>query len=379
MSGKRSPGGRWQQMRVVARREQRRLARRGRRYHGFDIDELLAKHHPVPNPAYKPTRRLKVRGRIMLDMPPRLDCITDGDWSELARILATIRHEALRGSHRRIVLNFFEVTSMAPEAAVALVAEIQRCREFSDPRTVITGTYPQSHDVAALLCDVGFFKALQVREPPRPKTFTPRTYVQISRKNANIPSIADDLLECFEQVFDFYPADRKRLYVALQESIDNVFEHAYPADSKAPHFLKEWWLLGYADRDLGTISFTFYDQGAGIPATIKGRQPDRIKAALSRWTDGHWIRRAIDRGVSRHDSKRRGHGLQRLREFINEIDVEGSLRVVANRGLTRFTRDGGSVVGTITEELNGTLVVWQLRGVDVTVPNESDGDLQNAA
>lgn len=379
MKGKQSPNERWRKVRVSTRRERKRLARRGRAYYGFDLDVFRSKHRPVPNPSYRAPKRRKLRGLVMLDVPKRLDCETETDWSVLAELLRDIRLQSLQGAHRKVVLNFFEVEAVAPEAAVALVAEIQRCRAFCDPRVTITGTYPSSHDIAALLCDVGFFKALRVKEPPRPKSFTQRTYVQISRKNASLPEFARDLLKCFEQVFDFDPADRKRLYVALLESMDNVFEHAYPTDSKAPHFNKEWWLSGYADSGQGTISFTFYDQGAGIPATIRGRQPDRIRSFLSVWSDGQWIKRAVERGVSRHKSKRRGHGLQRLREFIEELDVDGSLRVIANHGLASFTSDGKFTVGALREELNGTLVVWQLRGVHVTVPERSDGDIQNAA
>lgn len=379
MTGKQSPNSRFSQVRLTARREKRRLARRGHLFRGFDLDEFLAKHSPVPNPGYKLPHVKKLRGRLVLLIPERLNCTTTTDWEALAALLTRIRHESLKGNHRRVILDFRGVQSVAPEAAVALVAEIQRCRAFCDRRVTITGTYPRSADVSSLLCDIGFFKALKVKEPMLPKSFTPRTYIQISRKNANIPSIADDLLECFEQVFDFDPADRRRLYVALQESIDNVFEHAYPDGSTTPTFLKEWWLLGYADRDLGLISFTFYDQGAGIPATIRGRQPDRIKSALMGWSDDRWIKRAIEKGVSRHDSKRRGHGLQKLREFITELDVDGSLQVVANCGLTTFTKSGGTIGAALKEELNGTLVVWQVRGVDVTVPRESVGASPHAA
>ena len=376
--GGQSPRTRGSQIRVAARREKRRLARRGLIFRGFDLDEFLAKHSPVPNPAYRPAHIKKLRGRLVLVIPEKLNCYTTSDWETLAALLTKIRHESLKGNHRRVILNFHRVQSIAPEAAVALVAEIQRCRAFCDRRVTITGTYPKSADVSALLCDVGFFKALKVREPALPKSFKPRAYVQISRKNANIPSIADDLLECFEEVFDFHPDDRRRLYVALQESIDNVFEHAYPEGSTDPTFLKEWWLLGYADRHLGLISFTFYDQGAGIPATIRGRQPDRIRSTLAGWSDDRWIKRAIEKGVSRHKSKRRGHGLQKLREFISGLDVSGSLQVVANYGLATFTTTGGTIGTRLREELNGTLVVWQLRGIDVTVPKELSGDVPHA-
>lgn len=268
---------------------------------------------------------------------------------------------------------------MAPEAAVTIVAEIQRCTEFANARTTITGTYPASHDVASLLCDVGFFKALQIKAPMLPKAFKKRSYVQIERHNSTIAEVADHLLDCFSEVFNFEGDDRRRLHIALVECMDNVFEHAYLEDSAKPHLIKEWWLAGYADRVDGTISFSFYDQGAGIPTTIRARQRDRVRKFLTTWTDSDWIQRAVSKGVSRHKSRRRGHGLETLQEFIHRIDVEGSLVVIANHGLVMFPSTGSSSVSNLTKALHGTLVSWQLRGINVQVPSQSTEESSNAA
>lgn len=379
MNGTGVPRDRWRQLRLAEKREARGLSRKGKVYRGWDA--FNSAHAPVRNPTYKGKLRGKFKGRRTIDVPTKLDCTTAEDWSALAELLDTIRTAALRSRFRRVVLNFHEVESLAPEAAVALVAEIQRCRAFCNERTEITGTYPASHDVAALLCDVGFFKALGVKEPVRPKQYAPRTYVQIERRNSSTPETADDLLDCFSEVFDFDPPDRKRLYVALVESMDNVYEHAYPPASTAAHFMREWWLLGYADRVHNTVGFTFYDQGAGIPATIRNRQNDRVRSRLRGWSDGDWISRAVSKGVSRHKSKRRGHGLHNLKEFIGRLDpeIDGSLQVLANCGLVTFTSKGNKDVSKITKELYGTLVVWKLRGFEVNVPAASDGEQADAA
>ncbi|TSK02094.1 sensor histidine kinase [Xanthomonas citri pv. glycines] len=373
--GKRSPRTRWIQVRLSRERGRRRAARRAKLYNPPPIE--LA-HSPKLNPNYRMGGGRKFKGSSFIEIPLRLECHTPDDWDILLALLRHIRRAALVDHLRRVVLNFHDVQFIAPEAAVTIVAEIQRCKEFCDKRTTITGTYPSSHNVASLLCDVGFFKALQIKPPALPKAFLRRTYLQIERHNQTIAEVADQLLDCFSEVFDFEGGDRKRLHVALVESMDNVFEHAYLPHSTRPDLIREWWLAGYADKDEGTISFTFYDQGAGIPSTIRARQGDRIRSYLSNWTDGRWIERALSKGVSRHGSKRRGHGLLKLREFIDRIDVEGSLRVIANRGFVTFNSDGRSAVSNTTKDLHGTLVSWQLRGITVQVPGATPGEVGHA-
>lgn len=374
--GKRSPADRWYQVRIARKRGLRRSKRRYKRY---SPRLPIVAHTPEINPRYERSTASKFRGTHFIHIPQRLDCEADADWEMLTSLLKEIKRAALDGHYRRVVLNFHEVQAMAPEAAVTIVAEIQRCSEYCDPRTTITGTYPASPEVASLLTDLGFFKALDIRVPALPKAFQRRSYVQIERHNSTVAEIADELLDCFSEVFPFDTEDRKRLHVALVESMDNVFEHAYLPASTDPDLVKEWWLAGYADKVEGTISFTFYDQGAGIPTTIRARKKDRLPSYVGRWTDGQWISRALSKGVSRHASKRRGHGLMKLKEFIEGLDVEGSLRVVANHGLVTFQADGSGSISNIAKDLHGTLVSWQLRGISVQVPDQQSGEKVNAA
>lgn len=350
------------------------MARRDRAY---DPGRWDAEHRPLPNPAFRLKGR--TRGTKTIEVPNALDCETLEDWKALVALINVIRSAALEGNFKRVVLNFHDVASMAPEAAVTIVAEIQRCSAFCEKRTQITGTYPSSHDVAALLRDVGFFRALDIKAPPLPAGFQPRSYVQIERNNEIVPEIVGKLLDCFSEVFVFDDEDRKRLHVALVESMDNVFQHAYPKRSDSPDLLREWWLAGYADHSQSAICFIFYDQGAGIPTTIKARQKPRLLRLMGGWSDGQWIQRAVRKGMSRHVSRRRGHGLEKLREFIDRLDVEGSLRVVANAGSVVFPSNGNSMAYDVGGKLHGTLVVWRLKGVEIQSPDHTQSGSINAA
>ncbi|WP_288431840.1 ATP-binding protein [uncultured Stenotrophomonas sp.] len=375
MEGKHSPRSRAAQIRLTKERERRRLRRRGRNYDPLRVWMLTESEEQKPNPYFK--IRGKPKGQLQIDVPSSLACDTPADWELLCSLLVKVREASLERAYKKILLNFHDVVAMSPEAAVTIVAEIQRCNAFCKGRTEITGTYPAAHDVAWLLDDVGFFKALDIKSPPFPKKYQPRSFLQIERNHRSEAEVADRLLDCFSRVFQFEKTDRKRLHVALLECMDNVFEHAYAVESADPYLFREWWLAGYADAKDGTIGFAFYDQGSGIPATIRSKKRRTMKERFEnvrRWSDAKWIERAVRKGVSRHSSARRGHGLVKLKRFVDKLGVVGSLRVVANKGIATFHSDKTTDGSTLKEALNGTLVVWQLSGVAVVVPEANENE-----
>ncbi|MEN1956550.1 hypothetical protein [Luteimonas changyuni] len=298
-----------------------------------------------------------------MELPPRLDYDCEEDWLRLLGFVGRLRDAALSGEHKKITLDFSDVETLSVEAAVLLVAEIHRCSSFLGRRTQITGTYPRDPAISSLLTEIGFFKALDIREPLLPKSYAPVTFVQIERGNRTDAELANRLLDCFTHVFAFEPADRRRLHVALIECMDNVYQHAYAEPGRNPYLLNEWWLVGFADEASSTISFTFYDQGAGIPTTIRRKQHKRIADRLRHWNDAKWLERAVQKGVSRLSSKRRGYGLTKLNEFVRELQVIGSLTVVSNLGAVIFPSTSSVRLHPLSVGLKGTLVTWQLTGI----------------
>lgn len=357
--GRQGPNDRWRQMALSRKRGTKRQARKGKIYDPYSWS--LKKHVPKPNPRIR--LKGKARGTKMIEFPGEVLFGTPEEVDLAVGLISELRSSALDGSFKRIVIDHSKLERLAPEVALLLLAEIQRCEAYCRSRTKITGIYPQSHDVAELLTEIGFFDALGIKAPVLPATHKPRTYVRIERHNKATARLAHSLLECFSKEFTFDDDDRKRLHVALVECMDNVFEHAYKFSSKEPYLYKEWWLVGYADHSDSSIGFMFYDQGAGIPKTIRRRKKRRVLDRLSGWTDANWIHRAVRKQISRHRSGRRGHGLEKLKRFLDRLDVEGSLRVLANRGDVEFFTSGKPArVVDLDRALDGTLIVWKLRG-----------------
>lgn len=306
-------------------------------------------HRPETNPRFKITG--KGHGTLTISLPENLDFSADTERDKVLDIVRQVKDASLHQRHKRVVLDFSKVKVISPEVAVIMLAEIQRCRAYCTGKTYLTGTYPKVHVVSSLLIDIGFFDALGVKKPRLPKSYSSRTYLKIERQNKTLAAVADNLLDCFCQEVALESSDRKRLHVALIECMDNVFQHAYIGASADPHLYREWWMAGYADHDDNLISFVFYDQGAGIAETIKRRKPRRVLERLGGWSDGRWIERAINKPISRLDSKRRGHGLEKLKKFLDRTDMSGTLTVMANNGEVSMMARGPAKQSTLSVPL----------------------------
>lgn len=370
MSGRHNPKQQWKQVMLASRRDAQRVARKGRKYDPF---RWACRHTLRPNPRFK--LKGKFRGSKTLAAPDTATFQGPAQVEAAISFVADLRKAALEGHFKKILIDLSNVTSMSPEVALLILAEIQRCKAYCEGRSRITGTYPKNHDVAELLIEIGFFKALDIKPPKIPGSRAPRTYLRIESENRTLAKVVDSLLACFSKEFSFEDDDRKRLHVALIECMDNVFEHAYKVESGDPYLYKEWWLAGYADHEDSSIGFIFYDQGAGIPSTIRTKQQKRVLDRLRNWADADWIERAVRKQISRHASGRRGHGLEKLKKFLDRLDVEGSLRVVANRGdVEFFTSEKDTRIDRLEGSLDGTLIIWRLRGIKQCSPELALGN-----
>ena len=119
---------------------------------------------------------------------------------------------------------------------------------------------------------------------------------------------------------------------------------------------RSWWLLGYRDTESGEIAYCFYDQGVGIPATIRPRLPDRIRSLFP--SGSRLIRRAVQLGhYSRTGKPSRGRGLPTLHRFI-ESAARGELLIFAGESRCIFRSGQKPLLDDFSERLQGTLISW---------------------
>ena len=307
-------------------REARRISRLGVVY---NPNKEVGVHNPTINKRFKaidPTR-----GKIVLPFPRRMNFRENLE--ETLVFFEILKKEIIHGIHTEVMLDHKDLEKICPEAAIIFFAELQRGLKYKSTKKRIRGNYPTNPEVAKILTDIGFYSSLNIRAPTISAAEPGRSFFKVIPGNKTDARIADRLVRHFEKVVTIEPIARKRLLAALIECMDNVHSHAYRDDKYAPDLIGEWWVAGFIDKKVGQLGFIFFDQGVGVPTTLKEKWVVKIKNLVG-MHDGELLQHAVLKGITRRDSKRHGNGFPSFKDFINEIEDEagGFLRVISIRG-----------------------------------------------
>ena len=331
------------------KREKYRLSRLNVRYN----PNKQARRTTRINPRFRPVE--PVRGVEIIRAPMTLN-LSDA-MEDTLEFIAKIHNSTIYGKKVYIRIDLSRVSELSPAAALVFITEIKRCIQYAGSRR-ISGLWPNDVKVMKILDDIGIFRILNIRPPTRPQYDL--SYFKIMEGVRNEGKVADALIRHFERNGKFQPIARKRLFSALIECMDNVRIHAYDRTSTNPYLQGEWWMAGYCDFEQKSVMFLFFDQGDGIPATIKEREERTLRQRII-WSESDRLRDAVTIGVSRKQGKRRGKGLPSLRGFIDELAEEGYLRVVSNHAEFTYHKKKNSESRELSTSLNGSLIAWSIR------------------
>ena len=134
--------------------------------------------------------------------------------------------------------------------------------------------------------------------------------------------------------------------------------------SSDPSFIGHWWMAGFVDVVTKQVAFVFYDQGLGIPATLRNKHSSR-RIPFFKMPAPKMIKEAVLYGKSREESDRHGSGLPSLKEVIENSESNGFLRVMSGGGDFLFRKAGSHVSQDISNPLSGALISWSLHSDDV--------------
>jgi anti-anti-sigma regulatory factor len=356
--------------RTAVIRAQERISRKGRRYNPYKSSVISHQLRVNQNVLIDGSRA----GKSIVKSPKVLDF--RGQSEDALRFLREIREEVINGKTHNVLVDLTALEEISPACAVVLLAEMTRCATYSNRAKRLTGNFPKTDRAKQLLTDIGFFRSFQVRAPEFAASKESRVYVKTIAGNRSDGRYTKPVIHLFEQVCQFNPVAGKRLYGALIECMDNVKGHAYPANvGDRPDLIGEWWMCGFADPVNRQLALVFYDQGEGIPRTIKRVRSIRMRSYLN-FDDSRILKKAITLGLSSKKDKRRGTGLPSLREFV-DYAPGGFLRVISGTGDVRYIGSTKRIeTKRLTEPLAGSLIVWTIRETPDNGEVESESDLQ---
>jgi len=301
--------------------------------------------------------------RVIIKLPEVLDF--EEYYEPTASHFDLLRRGSHIGRHLALV-RFDKIRHISPSAALVLASEVDRWNQLRGGR--LKAAVESWHEqIRRLLRQMGYFELLNIGAPLDEKNgYSDPQFLRFKRgdeNDRNAGELARQLRVEIEQLVGFN-IKRHLLFEGLSEAITNVGQHAYP---DASFKVKQWWLSASYHKEKRRLCVMFYDQGAGIPATLPTSDViERLREYFDTWPDSRKIEAAMEVGRSATGATERGKGLQNLVEFAKAHD-EGRLSIYSLNGMYRLNvrnENGQQTVETIQRDyvnsINGTLIEWEV-------------------
>ena len=291
------------------------------------------------------------------------DFSLESNFLGVVNLLQQIRTQSKRRRNESVYINFREIQQLSPTAALVLVAELDRWNHFPLQKKLRTTDVEQWNiEVRRQLADMGFFDLLDAINPTTGENTrdAETRYVKFrTGTKADGEAIHSLREQDLEPVAGKIPR-KQHLYAAVTEAMTNVVHHAYEDGNIRPN----WWLSASHNATNGQVTIIIYDQGMGIPNTLRRKFRELI-LQLGPLDHARMIRAAHDLTRTATGQAHRGHGLQRdIRGYLNDLNCEAYYKVTSLEGEYSYERtlDGQEkhIVKSNPRPLNGTLIEWRL-------------------
>lgn len=304
-------------------------------------------------------------GQFSAQFPARFSLLENP--AETLDFFRETRAFTLENPTRTIVFKHGTIKMISPETAIVLIAELTLANAYTRGIEMNSERDLTHMDAAAfkILKDIGYWDYFGVIDGPETEGVCSTNVLRhVHGYEGNLRFI-HDLMAHFEPDKNFGVTGRQALVSAIGECMANALEWAYPDQSRRDRTLhNHWWACGHRDDTKNEISFCVYDQGVGIPATIRRRLGDALPRLLYGRSDAEIIADAIMHGqASRTRDTTRGRGLPSLKEIFTEC-ADAKVTVLSHKSVCEITKLGDDVnveTRNLPSELNGTLVVWNLK------------------
>ena len=338
------------QQRQRARRSSRRKQRRGKYVRHRQKFQTRRIRQGRPTSLHnKPYVRLRTT------FPEVLDFVSNT--KQTVEFFNALKHKTLLDPADEVLVDLSALKTISPDAALVLIAEVTRSSRFG---CKLKGNRATIQSVDQILWDVGYYSYYAVRGNEPPHTASKIFLVHQTGDRVD-GRIAKELIDKFIPVASLKDNEAMALYDALVECMTNVLQHAYPERGMyESHLPYRWWLLGTLNPESHEISFCFYDQGVGIPATIRTRWIHSLPfASFFSKNDNELLIEAVLRGLSSTKLDTRGKGLPTLKGLIDHYK-NGQMAIVTHKSKCIFATGIEPQTEVLDVELGGTLIHWTL-------------------
>jgi hypothetical protein len=292
------------------------------------------------------------------------------NFEETIKFLETVR--ACAGSMiGKFYVDFRTIRSLTPAAALLVVAEFDRWRELLPSQRLGPIDLEQwDPSVRNRLLEMGFFGLLRtskaVQRADGGQLGDGERYLPFSSGHRSEGQKAKNLRLAIEDLGSRLRSP-ELLYQGLTEAMTNVQHHAYRPGEQ----IRRWWMSASVNATGKRLRVMFVDHGRSIPRTLTPEKLERIRSMMGALppvadllkNDAKLIEAAVAVNRSSTGEEHRGFGLNRdIRGYIENLDVQGKLRIVSGRGRYLYTKTPGEqgVVRTsaLPVRFKGTFIEW---------------------
>jgi len=260
------------------------------------------------------------------------------------------KFERRRGTFFMILINMEDVQYIGSDALMYLLTLMRNTIIRNGNVIWWRGSFPKNKDAKKILVESGFTK--YVRTNSENICYSTEN-LQIRYGKEHDPDIIAEICDIAIKKAKVKRKNILFIKEVINELMDNTMFHAYD-DIEKPFFDKSWYIFVKCYEE--KMSFTFLDNGLGIPYTIHKALYEKIKDTIGVKSDDYYIKSAINGEFRTRTGKtNRGKGLPEIYSKVREGKIK-KFSIISNRGIFKCEE-----TYEIKEHLLGTLVYFEVQ------------------
>mgnify|MGYP004527112629 FL=1 len=266
-------------------------------------------------------------------------------------------------NNKRLFIEMRYLKDISPEAALVLVAELDRRCILSGKRIGVQSFNKWEIKIKTIFRDIGMYEFLHIelsRKQKLSNIHDDSNNIKFLKFRAGVDidygrkvEIIDDIKKLINNYEELN--GRKTLKVGLTEAILNTHHHAYPSDFIENSIFKKpkWWVSACFDSNNNNMKLIVYDQGKTIPGTL-----DLKKYVVLNESDSEKLKTAVETSESSTKLANRGKGLKSIKQYAKNAN-NGELVIISKKGYYKYIKNTDTIkTFNMRLALEGTLISW---------------------
>ena len=257
---------------------------------------------------------------------------------------------------RTFSLNMNNTIEITGDALMYLLTIIKNTRGSRLLPINWIGNFPKDEKIKKFLKNSGYLKYMETAKENLLQT---NEHIQIKigqgyeyKNGENTVDIRQEIIDFTCQKLNKSKIQMNFLMTMLTEMITNITDHAYDEENIFEH---SWYI--FVENGVNKISYTFMDNGLGIPTTIKKNKFEKFIGKFDMDKEYKYIEAGVS-GLERRSKTglmERGNGLPSIYEQYTSNKIN-NLVIISNKAY--YTKEKPK---DLKNNLNGTIFYWEVK------------------